>query len=50
MGRKFIRNVGLAAIASLAIFILPEAALPKTDCGSGAGQVKDEALCVGPNP
>ena len=50
MGRKFIRNVGLAAIASLAILILPEAALPKTDCGSGAGQVKDEALCVGRTP
>ena len=29
MGRKFIRNVGLAAIASLAIFILPEVALPR---------------------
>ena len=50
MGRDFIRKFGLAAIGSLAILILPEAAFPKTDCGSGDGHVKDEARCVGRTP
>jgi hypothetical protein len=46
----FIRNIGLVALAMVATLSLPAAALSKTDCGSGAGQVKDEALCVGRSP
>ena len=42
-----LRSIGLALLATLSV---PTSALAKYDCGSGAGQVKDEAQCIGRAP